>query len=275
MKINFERTFTAPFTAGEDGNIKNIYLTAAGITLLGFVLIGIMQGISQVVVTFAQAIAGSNDVTSALIAGILAIVVSLLSMGVSLVALALPFGYVTETVKLEVYDRKSIMPSWSGNYMRFFWNGVKFQLIMFIYSFILALIVIIPIILLVAILGVSLHDKQEMAAVAGGIGGIVIMLIIMVLIFAYMFILPMILTHFAAEGRFLAAFNIFKIIGKILSNLVDYIIAIVVVIGLGIMASIVYMLLCITCVGLLAIPVFAYFLLPIIMLNLFAQIYKE
>lgn len=275
MKLNFERTFTAPFSTTGDTSITNIYLIGGALTLGGFIILFIFQIFSQIIIGGAQAIASSGSASTAAIAIALTIVATLLTMFVNICALGLPLGYVVETVKLEIYDRASIMPSWAGNYGRFFWNGVKLQGIMLIYGLVLVLIIIIPAIIFGLIMGVSAGQNQDLTAIVGGVGGIILITIMMVLMLAYMFVLPMILVHFAAEGRFFAAFNLFKIFGKIFSNIVDYIIAIIVLIGLGIMGSVLYMLLCVTCIGLLAVPVVSYFLLPIMMLNLFAQIYKD
>lgn len=275
MKLNFERTFTAPFSTTGDTSISNIYLIGGALTLGGFIILFIFQLFSQIFITGLQAISNSGSSTSIAIAVSLTVIISLLIMLVNICTLGLPLGYVVETVKLEIYDRSSIMPSWTGNYARFFWNGVKMQLIMLVYGLALILIILIPAIIFGVIMGISAGQNQDLAAIAGGIGGVILITIIIILMLAYMFILPMILVHFAAEGRFFAAFNLFKVMSKIFSNFVDYIIAIVVVIGLGIMGSILYVILCVTCVGILAIPVVSYFLLPIIMLNLFAQIYKD
>jgi len=275
MKLNFERTFTAPFSTTGDTNISNIYLIGGALTLGGFIILFIFQMFSQLFIGGLQAIASSGSSTSIAIAVLLTVIISLLTMLVNICTLGLPLGYVVETIKLEIYDRSSIMPSWTGNYARFFWNGVKMQLIMLVYGVALMLIILIPAIIFGVIMGISAGQSQDLTAIAGGIGGIILITIIIILMLAYMFILPMILVHFAAEGRFFAAFNLFKIMSKIFSNFVDYIIAIVVVIGLGIMGSILYVILCVTCVGIFAIPLVSYFLLPIIMLNLFAQIYKD
>ncbi|MEW5820612.1 MAG: DUF4013 domain-containing protein [Cyanobacteriota bacterium] len=273
MKLNLERSFTAPFTSMGESSLSTIYLIAGGITLLAFVLIMLFQFGFQVILGILQVAAG--DGTGAIVVGVLSIIVSLLLVVVNMACMALPYGYITETAKLEIYDRTSIMPSWEGNFARFFWNGLKVQLIMLVYGILIVLLCLIPILITVAIAILVNGQSSDIMGIVGGIGGIICFIIIATVILFYMFMLPMIIVFFAAEGRMSAGFNVIGIWGKILTNIVEYLLAIVIVILLSIVAGIAGTVIVCTCIGILVIPLLWYFIFPIISLNMFAQLYKD
>jgi hypothetical protein len=277
MKLNLERSFTAPFTSMGESSLLSTYLIAGGITLLAALIIMGFQMIVQAITGVAQVSAGNDDVMVAVV-GIISIVASLLAVIINMTCMALPWGYVVETIKLEVYDRTSIMPSWSGNFGRFFWNGVKLQLVMLIYGILVALLCIIPILLVVAV-AILVHGQgsSDITAIIGSVGGIICFIIVGIIVLVYCVMMPMIFVTFAAEGRISAALNIFAIWGKIFSNILEYVLALIIVILLSIVIGIVGSIFaCVTlCIGGLALPLLYYFIFPIIIFNMFAQLYKD
>lgn len=273
MKLNLERTFTAPFTSMGDSSLTNIYLIAGAITLLALIVVGV---VSLPMNAIASVMDSSNpDPGMAALMGILFIIGYFIVIIVTFAAMALPWGYIVETVKLEVYSRSSIMPSWSGNYGNFFWKGIKLQLLMIIYTILIVLICAIPILLTVIIALLTNTMSSDVTVIAGSVGGIISIVIMCIIMLIYSFLFPMIIVTFAAEGKLSEGLNIFKILSKIFSNFLEYILAIIICIMLGVVVMILYVGLICTCCGILVVPLLLYFIYPIICLNMFAQLYKD
>ena len=275
MKLNLEKAFTAPFTSMGDTDLKKIYLVAGGISIGGFIVYIVVFFLAYFLI-IASAIAASNSDAIGPVMCITMFIFFLICTLLPAILFALPAGYVIETIKLQVHGRTAIMPSWSGNYGRFFWNGIKMNIINFIYYIAAMLIGYIPIIILAIIAGIhpSSLTNEELAGVLGGVGMVISMIWIVIIFLLYFILIPMILVSFAANGSFLAAFNIFHILKKILTNILDYIIAMAISMGIFMVFGIIYLLLSCTVIGILLVPLL-FFIVAIIIFNLFAQIYSD
>lgn len=275
MRLNIERSFTAPFTSLGEGSLLNIYLIAGGITFGVFVIQFILSTAPQLLIPLFSFNYGSTpdpSIITLLISGF--IIIFLVFITIICAIQALPLGYVLETAKLEVCDKSSIMPPWNGNLVKFFVNGLKLMAILFLYYFIILLAVAIPFLLTLSVAFLVKNLNSDLSALIGIIGGFISFILAIFLLLAFLITLPMICIRFIVEDRFWAAFNVITIWKKIISNFFEYIIALIVTLILFCSLTVIPLILCCTVIGILVIPLISNFIIPIIILNMFAQIYK-
>jgi hypothetical protein len=272
MKLDITKTMSAPFTTLGESSLTSIYLIAFAFSFGAF-LVQLASNISfQFIEVMGKGI-GDSAFSTGVIA--LAIIIALISFVAFIAVYAIPSGYIIETAKLEVYNRSAIMPSWTGNYGRFFWNGLKAIGIYVIYTIIMFAIIAIPTILIAALGGFAGASGSDIAGAGMGLAVILYMIFFFLIMFGFMIFVPMAIVRFAAEGKFWSAFNILAILQKIFGNILDFSLAIIFIILLIIILTIVVIGLVCTCVGILLVPLVQSFIFPIMALNLFAQVYKD
>ncbi|MEW5821566.1 MAG: DUF4013 domain-containing protein [Cyanobacteriota bacterium] len=262
MAINLSRSFKAPFYTDSEEGILRIYLITMGFSIFIFaihLIFGVLGLASTLFICFIHIIH-------------LIVVFSTQSF---------QFGYLLETARLEVEKQTFVMPGWNNNYGRFFYNGLKIQLIFLIY---LAINTSIGFIVYLAC-GLYIPEVMQQLTLAheGSISYTGPVIIICLLLIAFLIpvlilifnliIAPMICIRFAITQSFLSAFNLWTICKSITLKLFDYVVATIIVIVLLIPVVVVTILLCLTLVGWIGIGLLQ-FIFIIIALNMYAQIYS-
>jgi hypothetical protein len=275
MRFNIERSFTAPFASIGDTNLLNIYLIAEAITfgpaLIQFVLQMVMQGFASVLPALSQ------DTTMMVLGVAVFVVMFILITFLNIAFWAFSYGYALETVKLELQDKVAIMPQWEGNFKKYFFNGLKFFAIIFIYFIIVFAIILIPVLLLVAVIYFFQNQNSDMMGVLSGIGGMLVGIFMIILTFALMLIFPVAIIRFVDTGKFWEAFNVTAILSEFVGKALDYILASVIIFAASIvLAPLMFLfLICTCCLGSVVMPLVAQFISPIVFFNMYAQIYKK
>lgn len=270
IKFDFGRVIKAPFIGDGKTDLKKVYLMA---TIITFVIFAIIMVVALGSEFLKLAIFGISS-TTIIPQIVFSIAFSLVVIIFQIFLYGLPFGYVNETIRLEVRDCNSIMLGWDGNYKKFYFDGMKLMFIVFIYF---AILVFMPTII-VGILcyfsvGLPLSDSALMSEFP--IGLILIGITYLAMAFIYFLIFPFVWIRYAVEERFLEAFNLGEIIQKISKNFLSYILALLLVFVMVIVMQISLLILTCTCIGLIFLPVVSMFIFPIMFANMFAQIYKD
>lgn len=179
----------------------------------------------------------------------------------------IPIGYVLQNVHNQIKGTSDLLPEWNNNFYSYFINGVKYLLIKFIYSIILAVLVIIP-----TIIGViSFNLTSDNTAVSYAVAAL-FSIIVIAIILAYSVMIPLIFISFAENFNIAEAFRVKKFYRIILTNLGDYVICDLLVLAGVIILMFLYFVLVCTCIGILFIP-FLYLPFFVIIMNLFTQVY--
>jgi hypothetical protein len=273
MKLDIVRSYTAPFTTVGETSLLSIHFIAAMVSIAIFAIQLIASGVIEIMDFLSEKFVDGGVGSALMIA--MTIIVAILFLVLMFLSYALPAGYILETVKLEVYNRASVMPSWSGNIKRFFINGAKLIAIFMIYTVGIWCVILIPGLLLGVATGGFEQGSNDIVQAIGLAFAIIYMIAVFVILVGFQVIFPMIVVHFAAEARFLAAFEIVTILKKIFSNFLYYILALILAFITLIIIPIISMLVCCTVVGALLFPLILLFIQPIIVMNLFAQVYKD
>lgn len=263
MKVDFKRSFYAPFSTQADEGLLNIYIVAVGFSIVIFFI-----HLLFTVLGFA------GTVFICLIHVVHSVIV--------LSTQSFEFGYIAETIKLEVNNENKVMPGWQGNYARFFIRGLQVQFIVLIYY----LLSFIPAVVVTFILSLILPYpiSSLLSAHAGGeeytlpliviILSVLLSLFLLISVLIVSFILPMACIRFAARNKFISAFNIWAIIKSIFFNLFDYSLVTILILLLCIPILVIFLLLCLTIIGWVGVGLFQFVLL-IIFCNMYAQVYKD
>lgn len=264
MKLDIVKAISAPFSSTEE-KLSTIYLTAFGffaamfvIPLISEIIIGLFMALLEVVL--------GKAITS--IISIILLFICFLGM---VVIFFIPFGYIIQTIQNEAQNQISVMPAWKGNIKKFAWKGFMAFLVYILFMFIYLVGGSIPLVLLAFLMKAAGNASEILGNIIG-----VISFIYGTLFLLYLFIaLPMAIVAYGVENSFFKAFNIFKITWKILTHPLESILTIVILCALVFLIFIINIMLTCTIIGILLIPLINYFILMIIVLNMFTQIYKE
>lgn len=263
MKVDFKRSFCAPFRTQAPKGLLNIYLIAVGFSIVIFLI-----HLLFTILGFAGTV-----------------FICLIHVVHSLVVLStqsFEFGYIAETIKLEANNEDFVMPRWEGNYSRFFFKGFQAQLIVVIYYFLSfippALLTLVALIFMPdiynALLSSNTGYEYYSSFAAMGLIFFLLVLFLLISVIIVTLILPMACVRFASRNRFLSAFNLLPIVKSICLNLIDYSLVTIIILLLCIPAGIICLLLCVTIVGWVGVGLLQ-FLLMIIFFNMYAQVYKD
>lgn len=271
MKIDIMRAIEAPFKQIERANAAEIFLIAFGITFASFTINSISGFVGNIAGSISQI--GMSEEMAKLYTVIIAVSVGLVASVGIILLMCFVNGYILETAKREVENNPIIMPMWQNNFKTFFMKGLKLFGIYLVYGLIIGIILAVP-------LGIILGALAYMPSSDGTSGTFGLMFIaasclLGLFVIALSVCAPMMQVHYAVTNSFMEGFNIPVILEKIMGNLIDYIVAWLVMIGILILSIIPYFILCCTCIGMVFVPLIWQFILPIIFMNLIAQVYKE
>ena len=273
MSINFERSLKAPLNFRSEVNPILVYIIAAVFAFLANID-GAFNTNQQTGNFIAQNASSSEGTIILIILGILFLLLMIIKIFFS----SFIHGYTLETVKCEVNDMDSVMPGWGGNWLRFLFKGIQWNIIWFVYFIILFSPAVVVFLLGLVISGTTFTDLSSSDDLIGATFGVFIIITFALLIVSSLImglLLPMVFVHFAATCSFFSAFDLLTILGKIFKNPLDYIVAILIAFLFCIAAIIPMIGLCCTLIGILLIPCLTCFVLPIMYMNLFAQAYKS
>ena len=259
MSINLAKSFKSPFHTQAECGLFKIYLIAVGFSLAIFIIHLIFGGL-----------------------GIIICFVHFIHLIVVLSTQSFQFGYFIETIRLELTNKDSVMPAWEGNYTRYFINGFKIQIIALAYLLFNLVIITGALFSCGFIVTCALTMFYNTGGEASSyvvptlllICCFVIGVIPILLTVITVFLFPMICIRFAEGEKFFSAFNIIAIIKKVFKNFIDYSLATLIVILLLIPVLIGCIVLCLTVIGIVGIGLLQ-FIVTIIVLNMYAQAYKE
>jgi hypothetical protein len=278
MAIDLKRSFVIPFKSTNSDELLTVYLIAFGITVLTAILQVAMQFASNFAGMSFGPYASENTALPIAIGGMIC-VFSLLMFLINIIIYSLLTGYTIETIKLEIAGHEFVMPPWQNNFLKFFVKGLLFFFIIVIYVILLTAIAMIPVLIALAIyfsMGGSTSNTGQIFDNFIGPASVLITLAISGLFtLCFLLLYPFLMVNFAAKNSFLAAFNILKAINIIIKNFNDYIIAIMVSLLVIIAMFFVMIGLCCTCIGYIFVPLISQFIVPIIIMNMFAQIYRQ
>lgn len=263
MKVDFKRSFCAPFRTQAREGLLNIYLIAIGFSIVIFLI-----HLLFTILGFAGTV-----------------FICLIHIVHSLVVLStqsFEFGYVAETIRLETNNEEFVMSGWEGNYSRFFIKGLQVQFIVFTYyllSFIPAVVLTLCAIAFIPDINTVLSGSNTGIEFNHSIVLIAIFIFLLslfslVAVLIVTFILPVACIRFAARNRFLSAFNLLAIVKSIVLNFIDYSLVSILVLLLCIPALVICLLLCVTIVGWVGVGLIQ-FVLMIVFFNMYAQVYKD
>lgn len=270
MRINFGRAFEAPFKS-EESSIGIIYLIATGFMIALSVIPLIIQVIISVIAAILEMIAGTSEVAN-IISFIVIAAAALIMFTILFLIYVVPVGYIIETIHYEALNKVYIMPAWKNNILKFAWKGFKAILLYLILFIINIGIIIIPSIALALLIQ---HTSGNMEIISILLGILLFLYVFISIILLIFIALPMSFVAYASEDKLIAAFNIPKILIKILMHPLEIILTIIMMIVLTILTIIIDIILFCTVCGVLIIPLVNNFILVIIVCNLFAQIYKD
>lgn len=273
MKINLERCITAPFSSSGERSLVVIYLIAVGLSLITFFIQVPLAIYGQITFFLAPAdLNFSSFMTNILFSILISTVGPLL---INLPVLIPLMGYWSETIRLEYQNEACILPVWQNNWAKFLSDGFKIFLILLVYILSISALTMIPVLFNSLIVKIAINSNQELLKSLSIFTGIASTIIAILLIFIFIILLPFIMIHFSVKKNILAAFDLKSIFSKVFSNLTDYFIALI--LSIIIVSTILFntfALVC-SCVGVLLIPLLVEFIFPIMILNLFTQIYKD
>lgn len=200
------------------------------------------------------------------------VIVFVIGVLITLSSLALPWGYLAETIRLEVQSSDYLMPTWKGNLISFYKRGIMIQSILLVY---LIATIFLPLIIIAS--SATLYAKLSGVAVEqiNDPVGVLLLTVIALSMVIFFLIVPAAIVHYAAEGTFLSGFNLIKIARFIFSSLLEYILIYFFYLLMLVLFIIISVLLACTCIGVVLLPYIYYFLIPVTFFNMFAQIYKR
>lgn len=277
MKINITKSLKAPFIFKNEHNWVIIYLIATVFAFIGnfnFNFSFNTGSNNQSLEFIKDALSNPLGITIAIIL----LIILLVFLVIRFICNCFTCGYIIKTMKLEVENNEIIMPEWKSNMGHFFFTGLKWQIILITYGIMISLLPLMLLLLGLIFADISFNDftnPEKWTSITFIAFGIAALIILLIQALIYALIVPVIYARFAKENRFLSAFNLVAISGNIIFNITDYIIAILISIALSIGSVVIIIGLCCTCVGILFIPTVIFFILPIIIQNMFAQILKD
>lgn len=277
MKIDIKKSLQAPFKFNTDHNWFVIYFIAAVFAFIGnfnFSFSANSGSNREILDSIVDAF--SNPLGIAIL--IILFIVLLVFLIIRFICNCFTCGYVVKTMKLETENNEIVMPEWRSNMFHFFFTGLVWQIVLLTYGIMIMLLPLVIFLLGLIFADIGLNDFTNPDKWASGTFiafGITALVILFLQIIIFSLLSPVIFARYAKENSFLAAFNLIAVIGIILFNLIDYLIAIVIAIIVSIASGIISIGLCCTCVGILFIPAVMFFIVPIIVQNMFAQIVKD
>lgn len=273
MPFRPKLSLTAIFRTYDESNLLSIYLTAWMIIVFKFIfVVAGGYGVSALESAFDNTM--GLDATLEFYKNILIASLKIIITIMALLFNSLLLGFILETVRLEIKKVKFVMPLWEDNYIRFLFRGIVYMLILFFYSLPILIILGLSSLFTTGQIGLE-HlnlniDNLNLALIGSGCS----LPLIIPLLIIYLAFLPVVTTTFAEEDDFWGAFDLFEIFDKIKSNLAYYVAALIFAILLVVAFMCISVLISLTCLGLLFIPLMMEFILPIIILNMYAQIHK-
>lgn len=269
MGVNFTRSIKAPFLALDNKKLFFIYLTLFIIIIVKYILVG---ACSIAIYSVSEALTMSATPDPNFIQYINLAVQAIKAVNIIgfLVLTAFQIGYILETVKLEIFRRKFLLVSWDGNFRRFFLKGLTFTIITAIY--------ISPIIIIKYLINFFSSNNYEVFEVNSytyAISTIPLPTIeILAVWLLYSTLIPIIMCIYAYRSNFLDAFDVTEIYHQIRHYFAYYLsvftYSMFYQVGLVIMAT----CLTVTCLGILFIPILIEFIFPVMLINLYAQVYR-
>lgn len=272
MKINFEHCITAPVSFKKDKNAISVYLIAFGITLISFFIFIPMQIISQVSFFLIP-----EEVTNY---NFILILLSNIAYGLllpfllNIPVLIFPAGYIVETIKRELNSEEYLMPLWKDKWKLFFINGIKTLSLLAVYFIVVVIFIYICINALNSITSITNFLAPQMTSSINILCSIIITLSSILFITVILISSPFIIIHSVKHNSFRKGLNIIDICKKIYHNWKDYLVGLSLVIFLVITLIVKVLGLICSLVGILLIPLVSEFIIPIMIMNMFTQIYK-
>lgn len=274
MNIDVIRSFKVPFLfANKDEGIQ-VYLIAFGITL-GVLLLNVVVAVgAQLPLFLAIPFMHTSEQLAAVVAGVGVLIAIIVGTAVLVVAMSVPAGYIYETIKRELQGEEYIMPSWKDNYKRFFWHGLRLLGSFILYS----LVLLVAFLLLFAAIALSSIALGGMFGdggyVVSSLVGLVLAIVIATLYIVFWFYIPMAFVHLSATDSIRKSFDVVYISKKIINAPIDFLIATGVAFVYFMVLYAIVFILCMTVIGGLLIGLLWMFVMPITVLNLYAQVYK-
>jgi hypothetical protein len=275
MSLDISRSFSVPLAFENDDKRISVYLIAFGISVLTVVFNLIFNIVSNfsyygMIPFFTEEQMG---MVYAGMIGSFYIVIFLLSMLVN----AFLNGYILDSIQLEVFNNEYVMPSWEGNFLKFFLNGLVFALIWIIYVLVILMISLLPgVVLFIVFFAMKATGADAMGMLQNAWLPVSIVSIFLTVFLYMLFVisLPMITVNYAVKRTFFSAFNLFEIGFAIINDFVDYLLAVLISASIYMVFFAIAIFLCCTCIGNIFIPLIANFIVPLIIMNMFAQVYK-
>jgi len=172
---------------------------------------------------------------------------------------AIPLGYIIQSSHNEIHDNPGL-PEWDSMFYDYFIKGLKYIAINGIYTTCIAILAVI------AVISTGLAQNKNLL--------FVFIPLIIIIFLLYSFISPFITSFYADNFSFKEAFNLKAIFSSISNVFSDYLIVTLVTIALWLIWLPINVILICTCIG-AVVPAFLTFIIYLITVNLYAQLYKE
>lgn len=268
MIFNPKKSINAPLKAYRNNKLLSIYVTAWLIILFKTIILGLAIFSTQAIANTVEMNLPANEIIETNIDKLL-LALKIITWFSYVVFSSLIVGYIIKTSKNELSNQKFIMPSWEGNFIDIFYKGISAIIITCIYLSPLGIILWLEtlnrgnfiITDYLNIFSENLLDEPYK---------IVFLLYALVMLF----VIPLAILCFTEKNKVFHGFHLPKIIVKLTSNTAYYIATYVFSLLFIIISIIISILLSATCIGILAVPLLLEFILPIMIFNMFAQVYK-
>lgn len=268
MIFNPRKSINAPLKAYRNNKLLSIYITAWLLILFKSIILGLAIFSTQAIANTVEMNLPATQISETNIDKLILALKLITWLSYGLFS-SFIIGYIVKTAKNEISSQIYIMPSWEGNFIDIFYKGISTIIITCVYLSPLGIILWVEklnrgnfiITDYLNIFSENLLDEPYK----------IVFLLYLIILF---FIVPLAILCFVEKNNFFHGFNIPKIIVKLTSNTAYYIATYVFSLLFIIISIIISTLLTATCIGVLFIPLLLEFILPITILNMFAQAYK-
>jgi hypothetical protein len=278
MGFDLKRPFLTPFTHTYPAELIPVYLIATAVSLGGYFLmiVACLIVIPVFAISLPFIIKAENWIALVVMGGLYMIYI----FAMLAITSALPMGYALESAKLEASGAPIVMPHWGGNFLNFFKKGFLATIIIYIYIIALFLFVAASAGIIFAIFYLLKEKTAFFAGIVEFETGLYIAFALLGLISAIgsiliSLILPMLYVNFSIQDKFIAAFDFVTVFKLIFKNFKLFLLTVLTSIALLLAMLIPLFALSFSCVGLLLSPLVFGFIFPIILFNIFAQLYKS